>query len=93
MAVATDLNPGTSPFASLRLAMNMACVLFGLTPEEALAGVDARGGEALGRGDRLGTLEAGKQADFLVWDVRAPGRDRVSTRRHSARGAGLPRAE
>jgi imidazolonepropionase len=72
MAVATDLNPGTSPFASLRLAMNMACVLFGLTPEEALAGATREAAKALGRGDRLGTLEAGKRADFLVWDAAQP---------------------
>ncbi len=72
MAVATDLNPGTSPFASLRLAMNMACVLYGLTPEEALAGVTREAAKALGRADRLGTLTPGKQADFLVWDVSHP---------------------
>lgn len=72
MAVASDLNPGTSPFASLRLAMNMACVLFGLTPEEALAGATREAAKALGRADRMGTLEAGKQADFLVWDVAHP---------------------
>jgi imidazolonepropionase len=72
MAVASDLNPGTSPFASLRLAMNMACVLFGLTPEESLAGATREAAKALGRGNRLGTLEAGKQADFLVWDAAEP---------------------
>jgi imidazolonepropionase len=72
MAVATDLNPGTSPFASIRLATNMACVLYGLTPEEALAGVTREAARALGRGGRLGTLEAGKRADFLVWDVSHP---------------------
>ena len=72
MAVATDLNPGTSPFASIRLAMNMACVLYGLTPEEALAGVTREAAKALGRADRIGTLAAGKQADFLVWDVSHP---------------------
>ncbi len=69
MAVASDLNPGTSPFASLRLAMNMACVLYGLTPEEALVGVTREAAKALGRASRLGTLEADKRADFLVWDV------------------------
>jgi imidazolonepropionase len=69
MAVASDLNPGTSPFASLRLAMNQACVLYGLTPEEALAGATREAAKALGRGSRLGTLEVGKQADFLVWEV------------------------
>jgi imidazolonepropionase len=72
LAVGTDLNPGTSPFASLRLAMNLACVLYGLTPEEALAGVTREAARALGRGDRLGTIEPGKQADFLVWDVTHP---------------------
>lgn len=72
MAVGSDLNPGTSPFASLRLAMNMACVLFGLTPEEALAGATREAARALGRADRLGTLAAGKQADFLIWDVDHP---------------------
>jgi imidazolonepropionase len=72
MAVASDLNPGTSPFASLRLAMNMACVLFGLTPEEAFAGATREAAKALGRADRMGTLEAGKQADFLAWDAAHP---------------------
>jgi imidazolonepropionase len=72
LAVASDLNPGTSPFASLRLAMNMACVLYGLTPEEALTGVTRGGAKALGRAVSLGTLEVGKQADFLVWDVSHP---------------------
>jgi imidazolonepropionase len=72
MAVATDCNPGTSPFASLRLAMNQACVLFGLTPEEALAGATRHAARALGRDERLGTLTVGKQADFLVWDIDHP---------------------
>jgi imidazolonepropionase len=72
MAVASDLNPGTSPFASLRLAMNMACVLYGLTPEEALAGATREAAKALGRANQLGTLEVGKQADFLIWDVTHP---------------------
>lgn len=69
MAVASDLNPGTSPFASVRLAMNMACVLYGLTPDEALAGATREAAKALGRGSQLGTLEVGKRADFLVWNV------------------------
>jgi imidazolonepropionase len=72
MAVATDCNPGSSPFASMRLAMNLACVLFGLSPEESLAGATRSAAAALGRADRLGTLAAGKQADFLVWDVDHP---------------------
>ena len=72
MAVASDLSPGTAPFSSLRLAMNFASVLFGLTSEEALAGVTREAARALGRGGRLGTLAVGKQADFLVWNVQHP---------------------
>jgi imidazolonepropionase len=72
LAVASDFNPGTSPFASLRLAMNMACVLYGLSPEEALAGATRVAAQALGRGDTLGTLAIGKRADFLLWDVAHP---------------------
>ena len=72
MAVATDLNPGTSPLASLRLAMNMASTLFGLTPEESLRGATRSGAKALGMANRVGTLSVGKQADFIVWDIRHP---------------------
>jgi imidazolonepropionase len=72
MAVASDLNPGTSPLASLRLMLNMACVLFGLTPEEGLAGATRHAAKALGLADRLGTLAVGKEADFLVWDIGHP---------------------
>ncbi|RBH38149.1 imidazolonepropionase, partial [Pseudomonas sp. MWU13-2860] len=72
MAVSTDLNPGTSPFASIRLAMNQACVLFGLTPEEALAGVTRHAAQALGRGASHGRLAAGQVADLLLWDIDSP---------------------
>ena len=72
MMVATDLNPGSSPLRSPLLAMNMACTLFGLTPEEALAGVTRNGARALGLQDRIGTLEAGKDADLALWDVDDP---------------------
>ena len=72
MAVATDYNPGTSPFASLHLAMNMACVQFGLTPEEAWAGVTRHAAQALGRGNTHGQLKAGYAADFIVWDATHP---------------------
>ena len=72
LAVASDLNPGTSPFASLRLALNMACVLYCFSPEEALTGVTREAARALGRSDRIGTLSVGKRADFLVWDVQHP---------------------
>jgi imidazolonepropionase len=71
MAVATDCNPGTSPLTSLTTAMNMACTLFGLTPEEALAGATIHAAKALGLGDR-GVLEAGKRADYVVWDAEDP---------------------
>ncbi|UPG91840.1 imidazolonepropionase [Luteibacter aegosomaticola] len=69
MAVATDLNPGTSPLLSLRLAMGMACTLFRLTPEEALRGATQHGARALGLDDR-GTLAIGQRADLAVWNVR-----------------------
>ncbi|HBI6862774.1 TPA: imidazolonepropionase [Enterobacter cloacae] len=72
MAVATDYNPGTSPFASLHLAMNMACVQFGLTPEEAWAGVTRHAAQALGRGATHGQLKAGYVADFVVWEANHP---------------------
>jgi imidazolonepropionase len=72
MAVASDLNPGTSPFASPRLAMNMASVLYGLTPEEALLGMTRHAARALGRQGRLGSILAGMQADLLLWDVEHP---------------------
>lgn len=71
MAVATDLNPGTSPLLSLRLAMNMACTLFRLTPEEALRGATVNGARALGMIDR-GTLAKGQRADFVIWDIERP---------------------
>ncbi|MEM9250428.1 MAG: imidazolonepropionase [Pseudomonadota bacterium] len=71
MAVATDWNPGSSPLGSLLLAMNMACTLFGLTPEEALAGTTRHAAQALGLADR-GILAPGKRADLAVWDVASP---------------------
>jgi imidazolonepropionase len=71
MALATDLNPGSSPLLSLRLAMNLGCTLFGLTPAEALAGVTRNAARALGLGDR-GRLEAGLVADLAVWEIDHP---------------------
>jgi imidazolonepropionase len=71
MAIATDSNPGTSPCTSLITVMNMACTLFGLTPEEALAGVTTHAAAALGLFDR-GVLETGRRADFAVWDAHEP---------------------
>ncbi|PHM49851.1 imidazolonepropionase [Xenorhabdus miraniensis] len=72
MAISTDFNPGTSPFASLRLTMNMACVQFGLTPEEAWQGVTIHAARALGRANSHGQLAAGYMADFVVWDAHKP---------------------
>ena len=72
MAVSTDMNPGSSPAGSLLLMVNMACVFFSLTPEEALAGVTRNAARALGLADELGTLETGKIADFALWDIAEP---------------------
>ncbi len=72
IAIATDLNPGSSPVHSLLTTMNMACVLFGLTPEEALLGVTAHAARALGLADR-GTIAIGQRADLALWDVERPG--------------------
>ena len=72
LALASDCNPGTSPMTSPLMAMNMACTLFRLTPEEALAGITREGARALGVLDDFGTLEAGKAADFAVWDINHP---------------------
>ena len=72
MALSTDCNPGSSPAASLLLMLNMACTLFRLTPEEALAGVTRNGARALGLQNRIGTLEQGKDADFVLWDIPEP---------------------
>ena len=72
IALATDHNPGSSPLGSLLLAMNMACTLFSLTPEEALAGATRNGARALGMQATHGTLEAGKQADLALWEIESP---------------------
>lgn len=71
MAVATNCNPGSSPCASLLLCMHMACTLFGLTPEEALAGVTRHAAQAMGFEQSHGTLAIGKVADIAVWDVNS----------------------
>lgn len=72
MAIATDINPGTSPFADLTLMMNMACTLFRLTPQEALRGVTQNAAKALGYGESRGVIEIGCDADFSIWDIEHP---------------------
>ncbi|MFC0269114.1 imidazolonepropionase [Kushneria aurantia] len=72
MALASDLNPGTSPVLSLRLMMNLACTLFRLTPEEALAGVTLNAACALGIDETHGSLEVGKAADAVAWSISGP---------------------
>ncbi|WP_194789509.1 imidazolonepropionase [Pseudomonas sp. UFMG81] len=72
MALASDLNPGTSPGLSLRLMLNMGCTCFRMTPEEALAGVTVHAATALGLGDSHGSLEVGKVADFVAWQIERP---------------------
>lgn len=72
MAVATDCNPGSSPMTSLLLALNMACTLFRLTPEEALAGTTRNAAVALGIGSETGTIAAGKSCDLAIWEIEHP---------------------
>ncbi|WP_145521753.1 imidazolonepropionase [Yersinia aldovae] len=72
MALASDANPGTSPALSLRLMLNMACTLFRMTPEEALAGVTCHAAQALGVQQSQGTLETGKLANWVHWPLSRP---------------------
>lgn len=72
MAVATDCNPGSSPLTSLLTAVNMAVILFGLTVDEALAGVTREAARAIGQWDEMGSLEVGKACNLAVWDATRP---------------------
>ncbi|MFL6800563.1 MAG: imidazolonepropionase [Sphingomicrobium sp.] len=71
IAIATDCNPGTSPMLSPTLVMNMACTLFGLTPEEALRGMTTNAARALGLASQIGSIAAGKAADFCAWRIES----------------------
>ncbi|CAM3505397.1 Imidazolonepropionase [Vibrio aerogenes CECT 7868] len=72
MAIATDCNPGTSPFSDLTLMMNMACTQFGLTPEEALRGVTSHAAQALGLQHQKGQIQTGMDADITLWNISHP---------------------
>ena len=72
IAIASDLNPGTSPYASLQLQMNLACTLFGLSTEEALLGVTRNAARALGLRKAIGSIEPGKIADIVIWNAEHP---------------------
>jgi imidazolonepropionase len=72
IAIATDVNPGSSPINSLQLMLNMACTFFRLTPVEALAGVTCHGAKALGLSSSKGQLAVGYDADIACWDINQP---------------------
>ena len=72
IAIATDANPGSSPVANLLLMMNMACTLFKMTPEQALAGTTRNAAQALGISDSVGSIEVGKLADLVSWKIQSP---------------------
>ena len=69
VAIGTDFNPGTSPTASMPLAMTVACLSLGLTPDEALVAATINAAHAVGLGDEIGSLEEGKAADIVIWNV------------------------
>jgi len=72
IAIATDLNPGSSPIASLLTIMNLACTQFHLTPETVLRGVTCHAARALGMQDEVGQISVGLKADLVLWDIEVP---------------------
>jgi len=82
IAIASDLNPGSSPMASLLLAMNQACVLMGITPEEALTGVTRHAAQALGLAQQKGQLKTTWDADLTLWDIDHPAQLSYSINMH-----------
>ena len=97
VALGTDFNPGTSPTASLPLAMTVACIELRMTPDEALSAVTINAARAIGLEDEIGSLEPGKSADLVIWRVPTSHADPVLAGRgsrahgHQAR-AGRPRS-
>ena len=69
VAISTDFNPGSSPTLSLPFIQNLACMNMGMTMEEVLCATTINAAHAIHRGDTIGTLERGKQADVLILDV------------------------
>ena len=69
VAMATDFNPGSCPCLNLQFVINLGCLKYKLTPEEVLTAVTLNGAAAIGMADRVGSVEAGKQADLVIWDA------------------------
>lgn len=69
VAISTDCNPGSSPTTSMPLVMNLACISMRLTPAEALVAATMNAACAIGMQEKVGSLQVGKQADVVMWNV------------------------